>query len=107
RKSTSSELVINPDMARCLSTALIDQLAQLHSIDDQAAGLADLGKPEGYVQRQVSGWVGRYARSKTADVPAMDRVGCWLSEQSPPESAAAVIHNDYKYDNVVLAAEDP
>jgi aminoglycoside phosphotransferase (APT) family kinase protein len=107
RKSTSSAVVIDADMARRLSTALIDQLALLHSIDYQAAGLADLGKPEGYVQRQVSGWAGRYAQAKTEEVPAMDRVGVWLSEQTPPEFAAAVIHNDYKYDNVVLAAEDP
>ena len=107
RKAASSETVINPDMARRLSTALIDQLALLHSVDYQAAGLADLGKPEGYVERQVSGWAGRYAQAKTEEVPAMDLVGSWLSEQPLPQSAAAVIHNDYKYDNVVLAAEDP
>ncbi len=107
RKSVSSEVAINSDMARRLSTALIDQLALLHSIDYQAAGLADLGKPEGYAVRQVGGWASRYAQAKTADVPAMDRVGRWLSEQSPPEFAAAVIHNDYKYDNVVLDAADP
>jgi aminoglycoside phosphotransferase (APT) family kinase protein len=107
RKSTPTEVVIEPDMARRLSTALIDQLALLHSIDFQAAGLADLGKPEGYVQRQVSGWASRYAQAKTGESPAMDRIGCWLSEQRPPESKAAIIHNDYKYDNVVLAAEDP
>ena len=87
---------------------MIDRLALLHSIDYQAAGLAELGKPEGYVQRQVSGWASRYAQSKTADVPAMDRVGVLAAqEQGPQESAAAVIHNDYKYDNVVLSAEDP
>jgi aminoglycoside phosphotransferase (APT) family kinase protein len=107
RKPASPEIAIDPEMARRLSTALIDQLALLHSVDYQAAGLADLGKPDGYVERQVGGWAGRYAQSKTEDVPAMDRVGSWLSEQPVPPFAAAVIHNDYKYDNVVLAADDP
>jgi len=107
RKAASSEILINPEMARRLSTALIDQLALLHSIDCQAAGLADLGKPEGYVERQVSGWASRYAQAKTGEVAAMDRVASWLNVQIPPESGAAVIHNDYKYDNVVLDAEDP
>jgi aminoglycoside phosphotransferase (APT) family kinase protein len=107
RKRTPSEVVITPDVARRLSTALVDQLALLHSVDYQAAGLADLGKPEGYVQRQISGWASRYTQAKTGEVPAMDRIGTWLGEQRPPEPEAAVIHNDYKYDNVVLAAEDP
>jgi len=107
RKRSPSEIEITSEVARRLSTALIDQLALLHSLDYQAAGLADLGRPEGYVQRQVSRWTGRYAHAKTADVPAMNRVGDWLAEQHLPESAAAVIHNDYKYDNVVLDPEDP
>jgi aminoglycoside phosphotransferase (APT) family kinase protein len=107
RKTSASNVALNVEMARRLSTALIDQLALLHAVDYKAAGLADLGKPEGYVQRQVSGWSSRYAQAKTGDVPAMDRIGGWLSEKLPPESKAAIIHNDYKYDNVVLAAEDP
>ncbi len=107
RKSSPPELPITPDLARRLSMALIDQLALLHSIDYQAAGLAELGKPEGYIERQVSGWTGRYEKSKTQDVPAMDRVARWLDEHRPTDSAAGVIHNDYKYDNVVLAANDP
>src|SRR6185436_16595238 len=68
---------------------------------------ADLGRPEGYVERQVSGWTGRFAQAKTEDAPAMDQIGRWLGEQLPPASGVAVIHNDYKYDNVVLAADDP
>jgi aminoglycoside phosphotransferase (APT) family kinase protein len=107
RNTFASKLVINPDMARRLSSALIDQLALLHAVDYRAAGLADLGRPEGYVQRQVSGWSSRYVQAKTEEVPEMDRVGEWLSKQRPPESTAAIVHNDYKYDNVVLAAEDP
>lgn len=107
RKSSPSEIAITPEVARRLSTALIDQLALLHSIDYEVAGLADLGKPEGYVERQVGGWTNRYAQSKTHDVPAMDRVGGWLAEQHPPDACAAIIHNDYKYDNVVLDPADP
>lgn len=107
RKSTPSEIAIDRDMARRLSTALIDQLALLHSVDCQTAGLADLGKPEGYVERQVSGWAGRFEKAKTGEAPVMDQIGRWLGEHLPPVSSAAVIHNDYKYDNVVLAADDP
>ncbi|MGE5195437.1 MAG: phosphotransferase family protein [Deltaproteobacteria bacterium] len=107
RTNAPSQMALDPDMARRLSTALIDQLARLHSIDYQAAGLADLGKPEGYIARQVSGWAKRYEQARTGDVPEMDRVSRWLGEHLPPESRAAVIHNDYKYDNVVLSPEDP
>jgi aminoglycoside phosphotransferase (APT) family kinase protein len=93
--------------ARQLSTALIDNLAVLHSIDYRAAGLAELGKPDGYVERQVTGWTNRYAQSKTGDVPPLDPIARWLADHLPSESGAAVIHNDYKYDNLLLAAEDP
>jgi len=99
-------VTIGPDLARRLSTALIDNLALLHSLDPQKAGLGDLGKPDGYVQRQVGGWSNRYAQARTHDVPAMEQIARWLNEHLPPESGGAVIHNDYKYDNLVLAPED-
>jgi aminoglycoside phosphotransferase (APT) family kinase protein len=92
--------------ARRLSTALIDNLALLHSLDYRAAGLGDLGKPQGYVVRQVTGWTERYARARTGDVPALERVARWLGEHQPAESAAALIHNDYKYDNLILDQAD-
>src|SRR5262249_10399948 len=107
RSGSPPGLVINPDLARRLATALIDQLAALHSIDCEAAGLADLGKPVGYVVRQVGGWANRYEQAKTSEVPEMDWAGRWLNENKPSESRAAVIHNDYKFDNVVWSAEDP
>lgn len=107
RKRLPPEITINSEMARQLSTALIDNLALLHSVDAEAAGLGDLGKPEGYVRRQVSGWANRYSQARTQDVPAMERIAGWLNENMPPESGAAIIHNDYKYDNLVLSAEDP
>jgi aminoglycoside phosphotransferase (APT) family kinase protein len=107
RKRLPPEMTIYTEMAQKLSTALIDNLAVLHSLDPQAAGLGDLGKPEGYVQRQVTGWANRYAQARTQDVPAMDRLAGWLAGHMPPESGAAIIHNDYKYDNLVLSPEDP
>ena len=63
---------LDPPTARRLSEALIDNLARLHSLDYQAAGLAELGKPEGYVARQVTGWINRYTAAQTEPLPAMD-----------------------------------
>jgi aminoglycoside phosphotransferase (APT) family kinase protein len=97
---------LDPPSARRLSAALIDNLAVLHSLDYQAAGLGDLGKPEGYVTRQVTGWTERYAKARTDDVPAMEQLAKWLGEHLPKESGAALIHNDYKYDNLMLDPDD-
>src|SRR5262245_64535152 len=69
RTHSPSQLTLDADMARRLSTALIDQLALLHAVDYRAAELADLGKPDGYVERQVSGWAKRYEQAQTGVVP--------------------------------------
>ena len=102
RKSLPPGLTIDPETARRLCTALIDNLATLHSLDFKAAGLGDLGKPDGYVARQVTGWVDRYAKAQTDELPAMARLAKWLNEKMPKVSGAALIHNDYKYDNLLL-----
>jgi aminoglycoside phosphotransferase (APT) family kinase protein len=78
----------------------------LHLLDYTAAGLADLGKPDGYVGRQVSGWSERYRKAQTDVVPSMDKLGEWLAQNMPKESTAALIHNDYKYDNLLLDPQD-
>ena len=106
RKSMPSGLALDPGSARRLGQSLIETLGRLHAIDYQAAGLADLGKPAGYVARQVSGWISRYANARTDEVKAMDQVARWLTEHMPAESNTAVIHNDYKYDNVMLDPQD-
>jgi aminoglycoside phosphotransferase (APT) family kinase protein len=108
RRQLPAGLAIDPMAARRLSTLLIDNLARLHSLDYRAAGLGDLGKPEGYVVRQVTGWTERSARARTDDLPALDRVSGWLAGHLPPEAGgtAALIHNDYKYDNLVLDPGD-
>jgi aminoglycoside phosphotransferase (APT) family kinase protein len=80
---------------------------KLHALDLEATGLISLGKPEGYVRRQVAGWSKRYRNAKTDDVPDCERIMGWLDEHQPAESGAAVIHNDFKLDNVVLDPSDP
>ncbi len=106
RKTLPKDLVIEPATFRALGTNMIDNLARLHALDYEAAGLGELGKPAGYVERQVSGWAARYDKAKTDDVPAMTEVAAWLHANQPPESGAALIHNDYKYDNLVLDPND-
>jgi aminoglycoside phosphotransferase (APT) family kinase protein len=75
-------------------------------LDHAAIGLADLGKPHGYLERQVRGWIDRYYTSQTHDLPEIERISVWLKERMPATSDAALIHNDYKYDNVVLDRAD-
>ncbi len=97
----------HPELTRRLCEAFVDNLATIHAVDYAAAGLGDLGKPEGYVERQVSGWTKRYADSQTDDVPEIGQASAWLAAHIPVSPRPALIHNDYKYDNLVLAADDP
>jgi aminoglycoside phosphotransferase (APT) family kinase protein len=106
RKELPPGVTVDPPTARRLCTALIDTLARLHALDYGAAGLGELGKPQGYVARQVSGWGNRYAAARTDDVPELERVARWLGEHLPPEAGAALIHNDFKYDNLLLDPDD-
>jgi aminoglycoside phosphotransferase (APT) family kinase protein len=89
-----------------LTAAFVETFAGIHAVDLGAAGLDDLGRPEGYVQRQVDGWARRYAAARTGDVPALEQTITWLQEHRPPESGASLIHNDFKYDNLVLDPAD-
>lgn len=106
RRSLPPGLELPPDTVRRLGLALIDNLALLHGLDYRAAGLGDLGKPEGYVGRQVSGWINRYQQARTGDLPAMEQMAVWLSAHMPSESGAALIHNDFKFDNLLLDPAD-
>jgi len=96
-----------PDAARQMSLALIDTLAHFHAVDFAAIGLGDLGKPEGFLQRQVEGWYGRWEKAKTSEVPVFEEVYAWLQANIPAETAHTLIHNDYKLDNVMLAKNNP
>jgi aminoglycoside phosphotransferase (APT) family kinase protein len=106
RKDPPPDLQFSADTACRLSESLIDNLARLHHIDYGSIGLADLGKPQGYLERQVHGWIERYHGSQTHDLPEVERISSWMNDHLPPSSDAALIHNDYKYDNVVLDSQD-
>lgn len=95
-----------PETARRLSEAFLDNLARLHSLDHAAIGLGDLGKPKGYLERQVRGWIERYHNSRTHHLPEVELISAWLTQRMPASHATALIHNDYKYDNVVLNPDD-
>ena len=108
RRDPPAGVQFSPETARRLSEAFVDNLARLHVLEYAAIGLADLGRPQGYLERQVKGWIERYHNSKTHDLPEVERIAGWLTAKMPARSdnAAALIHNDYKYDNLVLAAND-
>ena len=95
-----------PATARRLGLAVVDELAAIHALDVNAAGLADLGRPEGYIARQIDGWTRRYQRAQTDGIPQLDAAASWLHANLPAEADATLIHNDYKHDNVVLAPDD-
>jgi aminoglycoside phosphotransferase (APT) family kinase protein len=97
---------INPDQTRRLCESFIDNLILMHGIDYQAVGLGDLGKPEGYVERQVNGWIKRYHGSQTDEIPDIDNIAKWIADRTPPDSGATLVHNDYKFDNIMLDPND-
>jgi aminoglycoside phosphotransferase (APT) family kinase protein len=106
RRDVPQELDFSPEVARRVSESFLDNLALLHSLDYSAVGLADLGKPQGYLERQVRGWVERYHGSKTQELPEVETISEWIQEHMPSSSDSTLIHNDYKYDNLVLDPND-
>jgi len=91
-----------PDYPRLVSEAFVDCLVRLHAIDPRQDGLSSLGKPEGFVDRQVRGWAERWVRAKTEDLVEMEDVIGWLQRRLPPSAEATLVHNDYKLDNVMM-----
>lgn len=100
---------INADAAlkRRIGEMMVDALADLHLVDRDAAGLGDLGHPEGFVERQVTGWTRRWQAARDVDVPDMERVCTWLAGTLPADGPVALVHNDYKLDNMLVAHDDP
>ena len=97
----------DPAQRRRMGEALVDALADLHLVDSTRPEIAALGKPEGFVERQVNGWYERWERARTREIPAMDEVCAWLRERLPDAQAVSVLHNDYKLDNAMFDLADP
>jgi len=93
---------IPPDQYKVIANSWLDTFTELHQLDAEAVGLSDLGRPEGYVERQVTNWGKQYLKAATEDVPVAKMVMQWMQEHQPKEYEHCLIHNDYKYDNVVF-----
>ncbi|WP_425390306.1 phosphotransferase family protein [Ekhidna sp.] len=107
RKSLPREVGWSPDIVKKLCLSFWDKMIELHQVDYEKHGLDDLGKGEGYVERQVTGWNKRYADAKTWNVPSGEKVMKWLEQNMPTEERLCIIHNDFRLDNVVLDPNDP
>jgi len=93
---------LTQNLMESLSKALIDNLVELHNIDVTKDAFAKIGKPEGYIKRQVEGWIKRYEKAATEEIKDMEFLAEWMPVNMPKEGKPALIHNDYKYDNVVF-----
>ncbi|HEX5848404.1 MAG TPA: phosphotransferase family protein [Rubrobacter sp.] len=99
---------VRPDgeLCRGISRTVVDTLVRLHAVDVQEAGLGDLGRPEGFLQRQTEAWISRYDKARTEDIGEVGPLTDWLSRGVPQSPPPTVIHNDYKLNNLVLDPED-
>lgn len=90
-----------------LGENFLNTLIAIHGATPSDPVIGGLGKPMGYVQRQVDGWSARWERSRTEAVESVDQLAAWLKENQPGESGACLVHNDFKYDNLVLDPASP
>ena len=107
REEIPAAIAAIPNYPRMISEAFLDTMVRLHAIDASSDDVRHLGKPEGYVDRQVRGWADRWERAKTSEVSEMDHVVRWLAGRVPVPLTPSLIHNDYKLDNILLASGSP
>lgn len=107
-ENVPENLTESTELQRKTVDNFVDNLAALHNLDYQSAGLGDLGKPEGYAARQTTGWTERYFKAKTDELPDIETTIEWLNANIPNQNSPrpALVHNDYKFDNVMLNNED-
>ena len=105
---TAADLArLDAGSARRLGYAFLDSLAALHLVDPAAVGLADFGRPEGYLGRQVSRWTKQLASSRSREVPGFDALATRLAADVPALQRASIVHGDFRLDNAIIAADDP
>ncbi len=106
RGKSPSTLENSPELRQKVCESFIKNLAHLHNLDYKAAGLGELGKPEGYAIRQIEGWSRRYFNAKTDEHLELEKTINWLNENIPNDETASLVHNDYKFDNIMLNPND-
>ena len=92
-----------PELGRKISEKVVDTLVELHSIDYRETALATMTKPDGFMQRQVEGWIGRYERAKTSDIAEVEQLKAWLLNHIPTSTEATIIHYDFKLNNMMFS----
>jgi aminoglycoside phosphotransferase (APT) family kinase protein len=107
RQPVPAELGDDPKTFEKISEGFIDTLADLHGVDYEKIGLGALGKPEGFLKRQTAGWMARWEKAKTVELPLMNRLGEWFLEHTPASPPATIIHNDFYLHNLMLDRKDP
>ncbi len=107
RKEMPREAARDAAATRALCIGALDALVALHAVDASTPALAAFGKGSGYAQRQIAGWSDRFGKARTWNVPSFTRVMRWLADEVPADSDTCVIHNDYRFDNLVLDRADP
>jgi aminoglycoside phosphotransferase (APT) family kinase protein len=106
-RGKSPEVLENsPKLQQKLCETFIENLVDLHNLDYKAAGLGEFGKPEGYAIRQVEGWSKRYFNAKTDDHTELEKTIEWLNANIPNDNTVSLVHNDYKFDNIMLNPND-
>jgi aminoglycoside phosphotransferase (APT) family kinase protein len=96
-----------PEQRHHVGEQLIDALVEIHAVDWRAAGLEGFGKPTGYLERQLRRFGGLWDLNKTRDIPAVERVGAWLSDHMPESGPATIVHGDYRLGNTMFAVGAP
>ena len=107
RESMPGRFSADAKAPQLMSQALVDTLAAFHAVDYAALGLSELGRPEGFVKRQVEGWWRRWQAAMLDEIPQLDEIYRWLTQQLPATSFHSLVHNDYKLDNTMFDADDP
>jgi len=107
RKNMPKSLELSAQQARQLCINALDSLIELHQVDYKAANLSHIAKGEGYIQRQIDGWIKRFRNAKTWNVPSGNYVINWLTDNIPSNEIICLTHNDYRLDNLVLDTQDP
>lgn len=105
-RDKSQTAALTAERARAMSWALMDVLADLHAVDPGQVGLADFGRPEGYLDRQVARWGKQLAASRSREVPGIDALHRTLGDTIPRSQRAAIVHGDYRLDNVIVDDRD-